>query len=424
MYSKTQIDNAGKALATKTFKSDDFEIDSEIIFDDYRKSHLQPLTDTTMQIQSWLEGFENHYYIAQRLKRKPQILRKMRRFSVRLTQLQDIGGNRIIVDTNEQVETLRRFIKEKLSKNENFSIHRETDYRVLGRDDTGYRALHIILNAFGKKIELQLRSRAQHYWSECIERTSVVYGHYLKEDQGDRRVINYFKILSRIFYEIESDREPSSSEKIHLDKQRGEAQRIIESENGGNNILHSYVNDDILHILATKEQKRPDSINNWILIFDWNGGHFVNWEAIPRDTNTAYDAYSRYEQIYSEESGFEVVLVGSSDVSMIRKTHSHYFGIDSYDSVLENLDDSILGFTGRKPIDSGCRRILNTLKRKHYWGNRGVSFDTLKNHYCKTVYEIENSLEVLKNLELITVENKKGPISLNLSKKEAINSYL
>ena len=75
MYSNRKIDLAGKALSINSFDSDDHELDCEIIFDDYRKSHLEPLTNTTMQLQMWLSQFDRQYYIAQRLKRKPQILR-------------------------------------------------------------------------------------------------------------------------------------------------------------------------------------------------------------------------------------------------------------------------------------------------------------------------------------------------------------
>ncbi|MDF7809690.1 hypothetical protein P4E94_19785 [Pontiellaceae bacterium B12219] len=124
MYSKTKIDRAGRALSKGQFKIEDDEIESEIIFDDYRQAHLQPLTETTHQLQTWLSSFGRQYYIAQRLKRKPQILRKMHRFSVRLTQLQDIGGNRVIVDSNDDVEILRRFLRDHVEKDSNIELVR------------------------------------------------------------------------------------------------------------------------------------------------------------------------------------------------------------------------------------------------------------------------------------------------------------
>lgn len=275
----------------------------------------------------------------------------------------------------------------------------------------------------GVTLELQLRSQAQHYWAESIERTSVIYGKLLKELEGDPVVLGYFKYLSRVFHDIESKREPSAEDKIELDALREKTEEVISASSRGN-LMHSHVSDDVLHTLTSLEQKRPGAINNWILIFDWNTGHFVNWETISRDPVEAYKAYTKSESQYSSDEGFEVVLVGSSDVSMIRKTHSHYFGIDGYDAVLETLDESIVGFSSRKKIDSGSRRILLTLRRKRYWGNKAVSLATLKNHYCQTVTDVEGCLKKLGELDLIVFHSKNGPYSLNQRKKDEIDSYL
>ena len=85
MVSKNKIDKAGATLSDKERQYDDISLEMDYIFDDYRKNNLEPLTDLTLDIQSWLQSYDNNYYIAQRLKRKPQILRKLRRLSVRLT---------------------------------------------------------------------------------------------------------------------------------------------------------------------------------------------------------------------------------------------------------------------------------------------------------------------------------------------------
>jgi len=216
--SKTKIDRAGVGLAKEQFRDADEWVEYEDVLDEYRKAHLQPLTETTLELQRWLIGYESDYYIAQRLKRKPQIIRKLGRLSVRLTQLQDIGGCRIIVEKNADVDRLLNFIKERVAEQSSLSIDRVTDYRDRGRDVTGYRALHILLSRGGCKLELQVRSRIQHYWSESIERTSVVYGHYLKENEGHPSVISYFQRLSDAFFELESGREPSAHSRIEIDR--------------------------------------------------------------------------------------------------------------------------------------------------------------------------------------------------------------
>jgi len=368
--SKSKIDRAGVALAKDSYRDADEWVEYEEVLDKYREEHLQPLTETTLELQHWLTGYESDYYIAQRLKRKPQIIRKLGRLSVRLTQLQDIGGCRIIVEKNADVDRLLSFIEDQVRNQSTLSIDRITDYRDRGRDVTGYRALHILLSRGGYKIELQIRSRIQHYWSESIERTSVVYGYYLKEGEGDAAVIAYFQRLSDAFFELESGREPSPKTKLEIDELKSRSEQIIEGSERGR-VLDSYVNEGIIKTLTEIESKNPNPINNWIIVFDWNTGAFVSWDIVGRSPEEAMKSYIQYENAYPVEKHFEVVLIGSSKVATVRRTHSHYFGIETYGNILENIDQSIIGFSRRMDIDVGARQILLKLHTKHF-GERKV----------------------------------------------------
>lgn len=421
--SKTRIDKAGDAIAREKYKDDEDYISLEYVFDDYRKEHLQPLTETTLELQRWLVNYQVPYYIAQRLKRKPQIIRKLKRFSVRLTQLQDIGGCRIIVGGDVDVTELYSFILEKVKSSPELKLLGIDDYREKGRDDSGYRALHLILQRRDYKIELQIRSRVQHYWAESIERTSVIYGYHLKEQEGDQSVLEYFKKLSHIFYEIEAGREPTPLDKLKIDFLRKEAEEIIQTSDKGR-VLDSYVNDGIIKTLTAIQGKGNEhSFHNWIIIFDWNTGAFVSWDIVDRDPEKAILAYVNNERNYPQSEGYEVVLVGSSDVATIRETHSHYFGIQQYDSILENLDDSVLSLSKRMHIDVGARQILVCMVQKRYWGRNTISINTLKNHYCKGNLTFDSSLKDLVNSEYITA-NANGAISLNINKKSQIEGFV
>ena len=421
--SKSKVDKSGQALAKGKCGSEEEMIELEGVFDQYRKAHLQPLTECTLELQNWLTDYGTKYYIAQRLKRKPQIVRKLNRLSVRLTQLQDIGGCRIIVSDNRAVDRLWKFLEEKMKKDAAFEITRCTDYREKGRDDTGYRALHLLLNNSGYSIELQVRSQVQHYWAESIERTSVIYGHHLKEKEGDVQVIGYFKGLSDVFYEIESGRDPAPHQKIEIDQLRQGAEKIIAASDR-NRVFDSYVNEDIIKTLTTIEAKRA-GFNNWIMVFDWNTGSFSTWDIVDRDPELATARYVEYEHQFPAQHGFEVVMIGSSDVATVRQTHSHYFGIASYDAVLEKLDQSIVGFGRRMDIDSDARQILLALYNRNFWGKtKGCSIATLKNHYCQSVMTFDSSLRLLSEKELVLMPSANGPISLNIKKTNDIKNYL
>jgi len=421
--SKTRIDKAGLALSKAKYKNDDELLELEDVFDEYRKAHLQPLSETTIELQHLLTNYGSPYYIAQRLKRKPQIVRKLNRLSVRLTQLQDIGGCRIIVQNNSDVDKLFDYLSKQVSAQKIFTIDKSTDYRERGRDDTGYRALHVILKRSGMHLELQIRSRIQHYWSESIERTSVIYGHHLKEKEGDPQVIQYFKTISDVFCEIEANRKPTITQRLAVDQLRSSCEQIIQGSDK-HKIFDSFVNEDIIRTLTEKESRNSGRLNNWILIFNWNSGQFVSWDIVGRNSDEAVEAYIEYERMYSAEDGYEVVLIGSSEIATVRQTHSHYFGIETYENILESLDTSVVGFSRKIDIDVGARQILSCLHRRHFWGKKTISEDTLRNHFCKGVLTFESSMKTLNEKRLTLQSPLNGGISLNIRRKAEIEQYL
>ena len=421
--SKSAIDRAGSMLAKESFKNDEEWLRSEDIFDDFRQTHLRPLTATTIEIQNWLRASGSSYIIVQRLKRKPQILRKLRRFKVRLTQLQDIGGLRIIVEQNRDIDNLVEYLKAKVQEQTSISIKRIVDYREKGRDDSGYRATHIILEREQVCLELQIRSRIQHYWAELIERTSVIYGHVLKELEGSSEVISYFKRLSNIFYLIESGQQMDSNQKLELERSRLNAEAIINASDS-KNILSGFVNENIVKTLVDKETRLGgSSFNNWVFIFDWNQGLFVDWLNVSLNPDEAIRSYVEYENTYPADKGYEVVLVGTSSVAKVRETHSHYFGLARQQNILETLDDSIVGFSNQMDLDIGARQILSTMVRRHCWGSKSISINTLKNHYCQDVITFEASLDALIEKELLNEPTNRSVV-LNLKKKTIIESYI
>lgn len=420
MATKSRLDKAGRSLA-EPGGIDEYELlKLEEDFDVFRAAHLHPLSEMTIELQNWLAAYGGNYYIAQRLKRKPQIIRKLRRLNTRLTQLQDIGGSRIIVDSDKDVDKLSEYIKARALKSGLFDLKRVTDYRDLGRDDSGYRALHFIVSRGGFGLELQIRSKTQHYWAESIERTSVVYGNHLKEGEGDASVIAYFKILSDIFYEIEAGREPSPRQKTDLDQMRVRSENIIErSDKAG--AIGSYVNEDVIKAMIEKEAHEPSGLKNWLIVFDWNSGAFVTWDVVGRSPEEAIAAYVRYEKEFPAEEKYEVVLIGSSDVSTVSQTHSHYFGIADFDDILENLDQSIIGFSRRQDMDVGARQILGVLFRKKFVGAKTVSVETLKNHMCKNVITFDASLKVLLEKEFVISSTG---ISINIKRLGDVQSHI
>lgn len=419
---RTAIDRAGVALAKADAKSASRAIEQEAILDKFRQDHLAPLTSFTIRLQEWLSSYGGHYYVAQRLKRKPQIVRKLQRLSVRLTQLQDIAGARIVVKTNRDVDRLYVHLKRLIDEGDGLALFRVTDYRQRGRDESGYRAMHFILKDGLRHIELQIRSEAQHYWAEQIERTSVIYGYHLKEQEGDPAVIEYFRLLSDVFHELESDREPTPPQKLALDKSRVFAEEIIR-QSDRKKVFDSSVNEGVVKAMIARQAKNP-GITNWVIVFDWNSGSFVSWDVVDRDPELAMRAYVDKEQQFASTDGFEVVMVGSSDPAMIRHTHSHYFGIESYQQVLATLEGSVAGLSKRLDIGIGERQILQAMGRRKYWTPaKSISRATLKNHFCKSVIGFDDALDGLIRDGLVISKGVKGALFLNVAKKGQIEHH-
>jgi putative GTP pyrophosphokinase len=104
----------------------------------------------------------------------------LRRESIRLTQIQDIAGCRLIVsDIAEQERVVQ-------SLNSLFEHTTVIDRRQ--RPSHGYRAVHVLAGCQGKLIEIQVRTSLQHLWAELSEKLSDVVDSAIKYGGGDENV--------------------------------------------------------------------------------------------------------------------------------------------------------------------------------------------------------------------------------------------
>jgi hypothetical protein len=132
------------------------------------------------------------------------------------------------------------------------------------------------------------------------------------------------------------------------------------------------------------------------------------------------------EKEYKQEEGFEVVLIGSSNVAMIRQTHGHYFGIDSYETILDSLENAETSFARNKSFSQESRRLLQVFYTREYWGKKKVSYETLKNHFCQDISDLDGAIVPLEYQGLVIVKKDRGKrsYSLNPKKKADIEKQL
>jgi ppGpp synthetase/RelA/SpoT-type nucleotidyltranferase len=198
--SRTQVDRAGIFLRKWWELDPDSEEDAAVdehefaravdILSGYRAGFQDPLKKTTVGLRQFVQRESETVVVGQRLKRMPQILSKLSRFSsMRLTQMEDIAGCRAILagGASEVAGVLRRIRR-------NWDIIGIDDY-VQNPKPTGYRAIHIVVRRDGHPVEIQLRTPEQHEWAEAVERVAARIRQPLKDGEGPRDLLTYFELV-------------------------------------------------------------------------------------------------------------------------------------------------------------------------------------------------------------------------------------
>jgi putative GTP pyrophosphokinase len=171
--SKTQVDRLGERLKAGAHTEDDLRL-----LDDYRQSFGDAYEVVIGTIRR-RGGFPT----GRLAKSTVSIVEKLRRESIRLSQMQDIAGCRVVVGN--------------VIEQEQFVASLMTDFPgacVIDRRDNpshGYRAVHVIADISGKPIEIQVRTSLQHLWAEVSEKSSDVLDPTIKYGGGSESWRSY-----------------------------------------------------------------------------------------------------------------------------------------------------------------------------------------------------------------------------------------
>lgn len=178
--SKTQIDRLGDRLR-KLFPSEE----DLILLDDYRRSFGDAYETVVRTIRERYQ-FEP---TGRPAKSTRAIIEKLNRETIRLTQVQDIAGCRVIVnDLGEQdrfVDSVR------------YAFPKATVVDRRANPSYGYRAVHVIAKISDKLVEIQIRTPLQHLWAEISEKFSDVEDPAIKYGGGPTRTQGLLDALSK-----------------------------------------------------------------------------------------------------------------------------------------------------------------------------------------------------------------------------------
>lgn len=206
-YSWWQIERAWKCLISKNSNTDDLN-NSMNILSYWRSTHEKPLNIAFEQLQKIINPIDKKAIYANRLKRTPSIVSKLKRFDkMSLKNMQDVGWCRVVVWSMKKLD---KSVKE-LKKQSNFKFSdwkmRIKDYIKYPKED-GYRCFHIVW-AFGdsdnkRNIEIQVRTELQHDWATALEIVDLFTNQSLKSNHWDKKWVEFFSSISKILSLIES----------------------------------------------------------------------------------------------------------------------------------------------------------------------------------------------------------------------------
>jgi hypothetical protein len=348
--SRSSVDRAGRDLVAAS-DSGHVPEESLAVVNEWRSFHTFPLNSITVVLKQKSRRIQSDALVVQRLKRARSILGKLiREPSMRLTQMQDIGGCRAVFDSIEAVYLLKESYLEKKGQ---YEIVHIDDY-IRAPKPSGYRSLHLILKYKSKKyprydnllLEVQARTLTQHAWATAVETVGAVLGQALKSSEGEEAWLSYFQYASLALEYIEkpifTTIIPQSLGSIArnlvaLDKKLQVSKK-----------LNSYRD-----ALRATENRALRKDGYFLLVLLPAQPELQIFYFAKRNAEEAYREYERYERLLPMQpndpqlqlfadlanyTGAQAVLVGAESFKSLRESYPNYY-LDT-----EHFLSSVQGF--------------------------------------------------------------------------------
>ena len=341
-YTNGQVNKAGKVLKEPEGFSKEEKDHANKILSNWRAIHSYPINTFQATLRDKLKNLRiKNGLVAQRLKRAPSIIEKLKRFpDMNLSRMQDIGGLRAVVRTLKDVGKLRDNYKNSRFHHE---LIGEKDY-IQDPKDSGYRGIHLIYkyNKVGQnehnglRLEIQIRTQLQHIWATSVEIMEIYLKQALKSSNGDKKWLDYFSLISSALAKIEGtpvlDQHKNMSKKeifIEAKKQTNDLQVINVLKKftlATKNIEHNYKygRRGNIHLIALSMERNDPKLE--ILNFP------------EKYLSDAIEQYSKYEQDFSQKNnGSQVVLIERSSIKNLKQAYPNYFlNAKKFISLLKN----------------------------------------------------------------------------------------
>ena len=346
--SKTKIDKAGEILARSAqLRGPRRPLHLEEATDlaeKWRACHAYPINtfQATLRNRMLSNGLEGT--VAQRLKRMPTILGKLRRYDkMTLTTMQDIGGVRAILESPDAVRRLTLLYKE--GKRLRHELANEKDYITNPRDADGYRGVHLIYKYVnpraqdynGLRIELQIRTRLQHYWATAVETMGTILDQDLKFRQGEQKWLEFFALISSSLARRERCPPVPRFSELNNFETNGRI-RALEAELGALNKMSG------IKVAAREIEKREagsaSGLRHYLIILNTQERRLRIRVFDAARHQAALEAYGVAEKRASEGEPLDALLVGGRGIKELRRAFPNFFlDISMFWAILHDMCD-------------------------------------------------------------------------------------
>lgn len=319
--SKKSVRKAGEVLAS----SPEIDVAALDVLSKWRHIHAHPINTFQAYLRKKVKvlGFKNPI-VAQRLKRTPSIIEKLRRFpEMRLDRMQDIGGLRVILSSIQDVLVLHRTIANSQTFRHQLVLPPK-DYIQSPKSD-GYRSLHQVIKynsaghpeLNGLRVEIQLRTKLQHSWATAVETLGMIEKSSFKTGHGDEDTKRFFKLASALF---------------SID----EGQPLLAEYSGktSKEILSEFIElEGRLQILVKLEGLAISGNHIDSVMKDYSGYHVMQLFASDKlvrlqpfsELKDAESFYSARERETASDDSVSVVLINAGNLKEIKKAYPNYF---------------------------------------------------------------------------------------------------
>lgn len=325
-FSKKEVNRSGTFLAhTDIDNIDEPTLEKNLdIFNDWRGLHSYAMNIIYMNLKRRVSKMDiSMPIIAQRLKRTPSILSKLRRFEkMQLSRMQDIAGVRIIVRKISDIYKIR----ENINNGFPHQICYEKNYINEPKPD-GYRCLHTIFEIKGLKnqkynglnVELQIRTELQHQWATAVEIIGLYKNTSYKSGLGDKKTREFLCVCSNLFARIEN----TPIDKNYYGKTEQELCLILKKLNEELKIL-DYLRGLIVAVNRQNEIPSKGNSKTCLILLKLDEKvlslkNFTNDE----DTKKAYASLEK--EITKEKKNWDVVLISVNDMKKLKSAYPNYY---------------------------------------------------------------------------------------------------